>query len=65
MWQLFFFMHKSDSLVTTMLFFVEEVFHMPSTDKDIWGYHHHALIPPVGNINNISIPYKYVYYVIE
>jgi hypothetical protein len=48
-----------------MLFFVEKVFHIPSTDKDIWGYHDHALIPPVGNIYNIIIPYKYVYYVIE
>jgi hypothetical protein len=31
----------------------------------IWGYHDHALIPPVGNIYNIIIPYKYAYYVIE
>lgn len=47
-----------------MLLFVEKVFHIPSTDKDIWGYDDHVLIHPVGNMYNIIIPYKYAYYVI-
>lgn len=46
-----------------MLLFVEKVFHIPSTDKDIWGYDDHVLIHPVGNMYNIIIPYKYAYYV--
>ena len=46
------------SLVNTMLLFVKKGFHVVSTDKVIWKYHHNVLIPPIENIHNI-LYYKY------